>query len=180
MASIQQNGSATTGSYWSGSTTNNNHGTAKNVGTASSVLENSSLGRVNVGVFGSTIVDGDDTDKALSGGTIAHNHVKPISFRLTSELGGVSSSALSTTGNDPSQLRLLHKRESYKVVKTATAIRAGHWNIYTGKWTINPTSTTENPGTDNAAAVSRVAPGKLVYRTGARLPVRDDYKAKTA
>lgn len=180
MASIQQNGSATTGSYWGGSSTKNNNGTAKNIGTTSTVLENSGLGSVNVGVFGSTVIDGTDTDKALSGGTIAHNHVKPLAFRLTSELGGVSNTGLSTTANDPSQVRVLHKRESYKVVKTATAIRAGFWNIYTGKWTTNPTSTTENPGTDNAASVTRAAPGKLVYKTGAGLPVRDNYKAKTA
>jgi hypothetical protein len=180
MATIQQNGSATTGTYYGGGSTKNNNGTAKNVGTLSTVLENSSLGRANVAVFGSTVIDGTDTDKALSGGVIAHNHVKPIAFKVTSELGGVSSSALNTTANDPSQVRLLHKRETYKVVRTATAIRAGHWNIYTGKWTVNPTSTTETPGTDNAASVTRSAPGRLVYKTGARLPVRDVYKAKTA
>lgn len=179
MASIQTNGSATTGTYRTGGSTNNNHGTAKNIGTASSVLENSGLGKVNVGVFGSTVIDGNDTDKALSGGVIAHNHIKPITKRVTTELGGVNSTALATTSGVPSQLRLLHKRESFKVVQTATAIRAGYWNIYTGKWTTLPTSTTENPGVDYAATVSRTSPGKLVYRTGSKLPVRDNYKSKT-
>lgn len=175
MATVQVNGSAVTAT-----STVNRGGVAKRVGTSSTVLDNVSIGNQGVSVFGSTVIDGTDTDKALSGGTIAYNHLKPITARVTTTLGGVSSTALSTTANDPSQVRLLHKRESYKVVKTATAIRAGHWNIYTGKWTVNPTSTTETPGTDNAASVSRSAPGKLVYKTGASLPVRDNYKAKTA
>jgi hypothetical protein len=112
MATIQQGGAASTGTYWSGSSTNNNHGTAKRVGTVSSVLENSSLGQVNVGVFASTVIDGDYTNKAISEGTIAHDHVKPITAKVTSELGGVASSALSTTANVPGQLRSINKRNS--------------------------------------------------------------------
>lgn len=178
MASIQQNGSATTGTYWSGTTTNNNHGTAKNVGDSSSVLENRELGSVNVGVFGSTVVDGADTDKALSGGTIAHNHVKPIVAKVTSELGGVSNDALKTNANDPSQLRSINKRESYKSSGYATAFRAGYFNLYTGTWSTNPTPVTEAPGTDMAATVSRSAPGKLRFKTGAPVAVSKNYPAK--
>lgn len=37
---------------------------------------------------------------------------------------------------------------------------------------------TETVGSDTAATSSRATPGKLVYRAGARLPVRDNYKAK--
>ena len=178
MATAQQGNSATTGTYDSGST-NNNHGTAKNVGTTSTVLENSSLGGTNLGVFGSTVIDGTDTDKSLSSGTIAHNHIKPITFRITTELGGVNNTSLVTTANNPTQLRSIHKRESYKVNKIATAIRAGYWNIYTGTWTTPPTATTETPGTDEAATPTRSVPGELVYKTGAKVPVQDNYKAKT-
>lgn len=179
MATAQQGNSATTGTYWNGGSTNNNHGTAKNVGTASTVLENSSLGRTNVGVFGSTVIDGMDTDKSLSGGTIAHNHVKPITFKVTTELGGVNSTVLATTANDPTQLRSIHKRESFKSSGYATAVRAGYWNIYTGKWTVNPTPTTESPGTDEAATPTRSVPGEFVYKSSALVPVQDNYKAKT-
>lgn len=178
MAAIQQNGSATTGTYWSGTTTNNNHGTAKNVGSVSSVLENRSLGSPDVGVFGSTVIDGTDTDKAISGGTIAHNHIKPITKRVTDELGGVSNSALSTTANVPSQLRSINKRESYKSSGYATAFRAGYFNLYTGTWSTNPTPVTENPGTDLAATVTRSAPGKLRFKTGAPVAVSKNYPAK--
>lgn len=179
MSTVQQNGAATTGTYWRGSSTNNNHGTAKNIGSVSTALENSALGRVNLGVFGSTVIDGMDTDTAISGGTIAHNHIKPITTRVTTELGGVSNDALKTTANVPGLSRSIHKRESFKSSGYATAIRAGYFNRYTGKWTVNPTPVTENPGTDNAATPTRGVPGELVYKTGASLPVRDNYKAKT-
>jgi len=94
-------------------------------------------------------------------------------------LGGVNSTSLATTANDPTQLRSIHKRESYKVNRIATAIRAGYWNIYTGAWTTLPTSTTDSPGTDEAATPTRSVPGELVYKTGAKVPVQDNYKAKT-
>lgn len=179
MATIQQNGSATTGTYWSGSSTNNNKGTAKNVGS-STVLENSVLGTVNVGVFASTVIDGTDTDKALSGGTIAHNHVKPITAKVTTELGGVSSDALATTANVPSQLRSINKRESYKSSGYATAFRAGYFNLYTGKFSPSPTPVTENPGTDNAASVTRAVPGTLRYKLGNPAPVAVNYSSKNS
>lgn len=178
MAAIQQNGSAVTGTYWAGSSTSNNHGTAKNIGSQSSVLENRSLGSVDVGVFGSTVVDGADTDKAISGGTIAHNHVKPLAARVTTELGGVDTDVLKTTANNPEQLRSINKRESYKSSGYATAFRAGYFNLYTGTWTTNPTPTTENPGTDNAASPTRNVPGTLRFKTGASVAAQKNYAPK--
>jgi hypothetical protein len=178
MATIQQGGAASTGTYWSGSSTHNNHGTAKRVGTASSVLGNSSLGRVNVGVFASTVIDGDYTDKAVSAGTIAHNHVKPITAKVTTELGGVASSALSTTANIPGQLRSINKRESFRSPGTATAFRAGYFSLYTGRFTVAPTPVTENPGTDNAASPTRSVPGSMRFKSGAPVAVAKNYPAK--
>lgn len=179
MSTIQQNGSATTGTYWRGGSTNNNHGTAKNIGTVSTALENSSLGRVDVGVFGSTVVDGVDTDPALSAGVFAYKNNKPIALRYTTSISTVSNNVLLNASIIPDQLRSINKRESFKSSGYATAIRAGYFNLYTGKWTVNPTPVTENPGTDNAATPTRSVPGELVYKTGASLPVRDNYKAKT-
>jgi hypothetical protein len=178
MATIQQGGAASTGTYWSGSSTNNNHGTAKRIGTASSILEDRPLGSVDVGVFGSTVIDGDYTNKAVSAGTIAHNHVKPITAKVTAELGGVASSALSTTANVPGQLRSINKRESYRSPGTATAFRAGYFSLYTGKFTTNPTPVTENPGTDNAASPTRSVPGSMRFKSGAPVAVAKNYPAK--
>lgn len=162
-----------------GSGSVNNGGTSVRV-TSNSLLRNVAVSKDSTGVFASTVIDGAYTDKAISGGPIAHNHVKPITAKVTTEIAGVASSVLSNSSNNPAQLRSINKRESYKSAGTATAIRAGYFNLYTGKFSPAPTPVTETPGTDTAATPSRSAPGDLVFRTGAKLPVRNqDYKPKT-
>jgi hypothetical protein len=172
-----------------GSGSRNNGGSATRVGT-SAELNNVAISKDTTGVVGSVVVDGADTDKAISGGTIAHDHVKPIVAKVTSEIAGLASTALSTNANNPAQLRAINKVESVKSNGVATAIRAGYFNIYTGRFSTNPTPVTVYPtgvpttnqawvGTDDAATPTRSAPGELVFRTGAKLPVRDrDYSAK--
>lgn len=229
-----------------GSGSVNNGGTSVRV-TSNSLLRNVAVSKDNTGVFASTVVDGMYTDPAISGGTFAHNHVKPISAKITTEIAGVASSALSNNSNNPAQLRSINKREAYKVGKIATAFRNGYWDPFYGKFEVygtysrssntvtvtaphhglvsndyvkldftsgaatdgyfqvtvsdsntftithgtsgstsgnvtvlGPSYATEAPGTDNAANPSRSAPGDLVFRTGAKLPVRNqDYKPKT-
>lgn len=147
---------------------------------SSSLVRNVSVTKDTTGVFASTVVDGVDTDPAISAGVFAHNHVKPITARVTNEIAGLASSVLSTTADDPSQLRSINKRESYRSTGFSTAFRAGHFNLFTGKFSPALSTVTENPATDVAATPSRSAPGDLVFRTGAKLPVRNnDYKAKT-
>lgn len=157
---------------------------------STSLLRSVAVSKDTTGVFASTVVDGADTDPAVSGGVFAYNHDKPITARVTTKLAGLNSSVLSNTSNDPAQLRSINKRETIKSNGVATAIRAGYWNLYTGEWSTNPTPVTVNltgtpttnqaqAGTDVAANPSRSAPGDLVFRTGAKLPVRNyDYKAK--
>jgi len=173
MATMQQNGSAVTGT-----STSNNRGTAKNVGTASSVLENSVLGTVNVGVFGSTVINDAYADAALSGGVFAYNQRKPVAVRYSTTLATVSNRVLLSGANVPANLRAINKREGYRSSGYATAFRAGYFNLYTGRWTVNPTATTETPGTDNAASVTRSAPGTLRFKTGAPVAVSKNYPAK--
>ena len=162
-----------------GSGSVNNGGTSTKV-TSTSLLRNVAISKDTTGVFGSTVIDGVDTDEAVSAGVIAHNHTKPITFKVTTEIAGVASSALATSANSPAQVRGIHKRESFKSDGKATAFRAGYFNLYTGEYYPAPTPVTETPGTDNAANPTRSAPGDLVFRTGAKLPIRSqDYKAKT-
>lgn len=174
----------------SGSGSVNNGGTSTRV-TSTSLLRNVAVSKDATGVFASTVIDDNYADKAVSGGVFAHNHVKPITGRVTTEIAGVTSTAFSTNSNNPSQLRSINKRESIRSNGVATAIRAGYWNIYSGTWSTNPTATTQattgvptagqtQVGNDDAATPTRSAPGELVFRTGAKLPVRDrDYAAKT-
>jgi hypothetical protein len=162
-----------------GSGSVNDGGTSTRV-TSTSLLRNVAVSKDQTGVFASTVVNGTDTDPAVGGGVFAHNHVKPITARVTNEIANVASSALANTANNPAQLRSINKRESYKSNGVATAMRAGYFNLFTGKFSPLPTPVTETPGTDVAANPTRSAPGDLVFRTGAKLPVRNyDYKAKT-
>lgn len=247
MATIQQGGSAVTGNTWSGTSTNNNHGTANRVGSASTVLENREPSRSQREIGGSVVVDGNDTDEAISASTIAYNNQSPIAMRLTTTISGQSNTVLRSASNAPGQLRSINKRESYKVAKIATAYRNGYWDPYVGKFMVygsysrasttvtvtaphhglvngdyvtldftsgdatdgryavtvtdanvftvtdtasgstsgnvtvkGPAYNTESPGNDDAATVTRSAPGELVFMSNGSTLVRNrDYTAKT-
>jgi hypothetical protein len=195
MASIQQNGSAVTGNYFSGTSTKNKGGSAVRIGSSSTVLSNQSSTTPNVGVFGSVVVDdsvttNDYAAKAVSGGSFAYNTRTPVAMKSSVKVGDVNNTVLSGAANVPSLTKGINKLETLRTYRFGTAIRAGHWNIYTGKFTVAPTvavdpfwdnaaGTTSSTSTDTAAGASRTAPGKLSYRTGAKIPVRANYSTKT-
>lgn len=173
MSTQQVNGSAVTAT-----STRNNGGAVVNGGTASTLIDNVALGYTYERT-GTYPVDGPDTDEAVSAGTFAYNNPGPIAKRVTTSLSGVSNTVLRSGANQPQLIRSIHKLEVLTTRRVATAIRAGHWNIYTGVFSPAPTVATDSLGTDNAATPTRSSPGQLVYMTGAKVPVRDDYKAKT-
>jgi hypothetical protein len=173
MSTIQQNGSAVTVS-----STKNRGGSAKRAGASSTVLSNISIGVNDVGVFASTVVDGTATDPAVAGGVFAYNNQKPVARRVTTSLSTVSNSVLLSGAGVPSQVRSINKREYYVSEGTSTAFRAGYFNLYTGKYSPAPTPVVETPGTDNAASPTRSAPGKLVFRSGSRVPTSQNYSTK--
>lgn len=190
MATIQQGGSAVVGTYWTGTSTNNDHGTAVNVGASATVLETRTLGASNVGVFASTPYDGGSADEALSAGTFAYNNKRPIAQKLTTTISGVSNTTLRSGANDQSSLRVIHRQEKVRTNRFCTAFRAGQFNLYTGKYSPaatdavdafwdNAGNTTSSTSTDQAATPTRAVPGELVYKTGKLAPVMDNYKAKT-
>ena len=180
--SIQQvNGSAVTSA-----STNNNNGSVLN-GGSTVVLNSVDLGYSNVGVFGSSVIDGNAADKALSAGTFSHSNQSPVAKRVTTELaGGVSNTFLQSGASKPGLTRSIHKLEVLRTRRLTTAIRAGKWNIFKGAFLNNqnqsvdaPTVATDSLSSDNAATPTRAVPGELTYKTGAPVPVQDDYKAKT-
>lgn len=245
MAVIQQGGGAVTGNVWEGTSTVNNAGTAARLGSNQDVLDNKEPNRYQRDI-GSVVVDGDDTDEALSASTIAYNNNSPIAMRLSETISGQSNTVLLGGDNAPGQLRSINKRESYKVSKIATAYRAGWWSLYDGKmqadasysrssntvtvtlpghelvtgdtvtidftsgdatdgrysvtvtdanvFTVTDTASgttsgnavvkgpaynTESPGQDDAAAVTKAAPGELVFMSSGSSLVRNrDYSAK--
>ena len=102
----------------------------------------------------------------------------------TSVAGGQKT--LKGFGADYGIRRSINKLEHMRTVRVATAIRAGYWNVYTGKFTTAPTVADDAPtwGTDDAANPTRAIPGELVYRVsgqpdGTNGVVQKDYPAKT-
>lgn len=155
-----------------------------------------------------------DTDKKFASGTgsitwgtvtnrVAGQEVRNfLARRLSSAtLQGASSTLLRSGASDYGIRRSIHKVEGGlgRTTKTATAIRAGNWNEYSGVWTTKPTvandsigdvsgSTVTDGTADHAATPTRAIPGELVYREGGKQKVgtssgsgvhQDDYKAKT-
>lgn len=178
MATAQVNGSASTGTYNSG-TTKNNGGAAIKAGS-STKLTNRSVKGVDVGFVGSKVVNSTDAGnvKALSSGTFAYNNQRPVAERLTTALATVANNALLKGANVPGQIRSIHKIESVATNLTATAFRAG-FNLYTGRYVNSVSSQTDSLGTDVAANPTRSAPGRLVYKNG-KDQSTVNYKAKTA
>jgi hypothetical protein len=149
----------------------NNSGSAINTGSSSKILVGKSLSdsATALGVVGSVVVDGTDTDKAVSAKVFAKNTSKPLAIRLDAPLNKAASSVR----------RAVHKIEGVSTRRVATAIRAGNYNIYTGLFSVAPTVADDSFGEDNAATPTSQVPGELTYKTGAAKPVNDNYKAKT-
>ena len=165
--------------------TRNNGGVAVNTGS-SSILSSVKLGLLDAPVS-SVVINGTDTDPALSGGVFAYNNQKPIAKRLTTTLATTSNSVLLSGALVPSQIRSVNKIQSVITNKFTTAIRAGYFNIYNCKFVNTNTggaytvpSATDTFATDNAANPTRDVPGSLVYTIGSKEPVSANYSKKTS
>jgi hypothetical protein len=173
MATVQQNGSSVTPK-----STKNNAGTIVNAGNTQTSMTKKALGRQATDV-GSKVIDSVDTNKSVNAGTFAYNRQLPLSKRLTTSLGGVSNNVLLSGAAVPALVKSIKSVESRYTVKQATAIRAGHFNMSTGKYSTPPTVALDSFGNDNAARVGRSNPGSLVFRTGKRMPTSTNYRTKT-
>lgn len=188
MATAQTNGSALTGNgYGSFLEANNAHGTMRANGTATSnVVESVKTPRPIVDAFASKVVEDtvtikDYAGKAISGGIFAHDHVKPISSLITTELAGVSNNTILTPGNDGDTIRSINKLETLRTRRFTTAIRENKYNRYTNEFdTGYPVVAVDSLASDDAANPTALVPGELTYMSGAKTPYNDNYKAKTS
>lgn len=149
---------------------NNRGAVARGGSVASGELVNVGVTRYNAGVFGSAVVDNASVDKAVSANVLAKNTRTPVAPKVTALMAG--------TAGTPALVRSPLSRTVYRTVRTSTAFRNGQFNLYTGKYNPAPTVTVDSIATDNAAVLSRSAPGKLVFKKGPR-PTSANYKAKT-
>lgn len=179
-------GLPTTDQYGVYTAARNNRGTIKANGTsASSLVNNVSTRAPAVSTFASTPIDNsvtvkDYAAKAVSGGTFAHNHTKPISSLITTELAGLTNNSILSPGNDGDVIRSINKLETLRSRRFTTAIRSNKYNRVTNTFDNGfPVVDTDTLLTDNAATPTRSSPGQLIYRTGGPKPKLDDYKSKT-
>lgn len=193
--SLQQNGSETTGSYWTGTSTKNRGGAVINVGSTTALVDNLALGTANLGAFGSrvvqdTVTSGDYAAVASSGSTnFAYNNQKPIAMRYTTSIAGTGNTVLQSASNTPSLTRSIHRQEVVRSRRLTTAIRAGYWNIFSGQFSTAPTVAVDDTWSNSAGATvatssddsanpSRTAPGELTIKLGQQVPVNSGYKPK--
>ena len=137
-----------------------------------------------------------DTDRTYAAGTAGTYYTLDGTFATMTVRnyimrGGVDNSIASTGlnfggfGSDFGIRNSIHRMLHMRTTRTATAIRAGYWNIYSGRFTTAPGDFEDISafGTDQAATVTRAAPGELVYRVSGQANLtgitQDDYPAKT-
>ena len=188
--SLQQNGTETTAL-----STKNRGGAVINVGSTTSLVDNLALGTANLGAFGSTVVQdtvtsGDYAAVASSGSTnFAYNNQRPVAMRLTNTIAGTGNTFLLAGADTPGLVRSIHRQETVRSRRLTTAIRAGYWNIYSGQFSTGPTVAADNSwsnsanatsatSSDNAANLTRSAPGEFTINTGKQLPLNSGYKPK--
>jgi hypothetical protein len=159
----------------------------------SSLLDGVSVARYDAGVFGSTVLDNNHIDKALSGGTLAYNNPGPIAKKITSDLNGSANDVLRSGAAQPTLVQSIHKiqvegmgyAEGVRTTKTTSAIRGGYWNIYNGQFAGGyPQSSVDVLSLapsyqDSAANPTRAIPGRITYKTSAPVSVNTNYKKKT-
>lgn len=131
MATQQIDGNAVTTT-----STRNNGGAVVNAGTQSTLVDNITLGYTHAQVTGTGPIDGADTNEAVSAGTFAYDNASPIAKRVTSQLSGVSNTVLLSGADQPQLIRSIHKKETYRVSKRATAYRKGYWDPFYGKFSV--------------------------------------------
>lgn len=156
------------------------------------LLDGVQVSRYSAGVFGSTVLDNDDADKALSAGTFAYNNQKPVAKKVTTALSGVTnlnySMVLLSAAGIPNIIQSIH----YQKVQTmgynqgvrsrllTSAIRAGKWNEYSGEFEIGyPAVQVDLWSEDQAALPSRTYPGRLHFKGSSPNPTYADYSKKT-
>jgi len=180
------NNQVTSNTLSTATSTDNNGSAMLGLGANATNVKNVDLGRTNLDVFASTVIDGDTTNKAVAGGTFAHNNQRGVMRRVTTTVAnGVSAPADLLSGSSDINRRKFHSVESQQYSNIGSGIRAGNWNIVSGVFSPALVATSgdfhsaDGGGTiDEAVNVSRSAPGQLVYKTGAKVPVLDDYEAK--
>jgi len=174
-------------------------GRSKGLGANQDLLNNIGHG-ITVDAFGSVIVSGlTHTRASITGAPNFATMVAGsyIMRRVTTTIAGQASVILRSGGHtQPGIIQSVHKvRTGIRHDGSATAIRAGNWDIFSGTYS-SITATNNSIGdvsggtvTDGSAdhatpnttpPVDRTIPGELVYKEPRPLPFQADYSSKTS
>jgi hypothetical protein len=149
--------------------------------------------RYDAGVFGSTVIQDtvtvkDYAGKPYSAGTFSYNNQKPVAPRYTTQISGVSNTILQSAADVPSLVQSIHYMKvcgmgcdhGVRTRRFTSAIRANHYNRFTGQWDVGyPVVAADVFDTDNAAVPTRSVPGGLTFKYALPNPYTTSYKAKT-
>tara|TARA_R110000824_G_scaffold104833_1_gene248522 strand:- start:92 stop:742 length:651 start_codon:yes stop_codon:yes gene_type:complete len=169
-------------------------GTAKNLGSNRSTLDNSALGIAEPGLYGATVASGARVGTTVIDNSIvtdsndignqeeANYHMK----RVASNVGQSASTSLASGASEKGSKRSkIHNVLSARVVQIATALREGKWNIYEGTFSDNAPSGVNNfaaLGVDDAIgndANNQALRGEYAFSTaGGSVISSGDYEAK--
>lgn len=163
---------------------NNNSGVVNKAFSDSSVLNNvPAILNPEELPFGSTVIDGDNTDPAIPLGTFAFSNNDPIIKGFTTTLNGsdtIRAVDIASRGNAaPDLTSSIHPVSSVRTRLETTAQRDGRFNGFTGKYDAGyPDTQLDDLGLDIAATPTRENPGRIHYIQGKRL-VSSSYEKKT-
>lgn len=156
---------------------NNNGGTIR-AAAGSQTNDNFNLLQPNTAdviAFASTVVEGVNTDKALSAGTFAKNTQRPVGKKVTGVINTILNTYLLTGAAEPTLIQSVKKSkvcntgtcvDGVRSRLSSTAFRDNKYNIYTGKFELGyPTVQSDEFEADAAANVTRENPGSLVFNT---------------
>lgn len=172
MATLQVDGSAVTST-----STNNNGGVGRNVGT-SDILTNRPFFSGEKTVFASTVLDNSQVDEAVSAGVLAFENQRGVIRRVTETLSEVSNDILVAGASVPEQRQSINQTSGTYITDLTTAIRDGRWNAFSGSFSPDVSGVDADFGTDSAANPTRSLPGELYFIDGSPNAVTGTYSPK--
>lgn len=163
--------------YQSGTSVDNNGGSLLSHNISSSLLNDIAPNAGSNLAYTSGPYNGNDADKAVVGGTFAKNTDSLLAMRSSALVNAVL--VFRSASIYPEYVRSIKYIESRTTSKVASAIRAGKYNLVTGKFAAGfPASSTDSFGNDNAARSSYAVPGSITFMVNGKEATTQNYPAK--
>lgn len=163
----------------------NNGGAIMNGGN---IAANSAITATNITADGDNLVSKTNNVGVFGSTPVVNSAINTASF-INIEVGNINNitETLNTLYQDPRPdlTKSIHKTETSRTLQYTTAFRDGYYNMFTGKFFVDPTVQVDTFAADHAARPSREVPGELAFMYGAKNPTNTadgtdvDYGRKT-